>query len=95
MSPAPHAVSDTPGPFHPASSPDYVPREQLRGLQSHRLRQAVAQAYEHVALYRQRMNKHGLTPADVRGVEDLPKLPFTLQSDLADTYPTVAALSPR
>ena len=88
MSPAPHAVSDTPGPFHPASSPDYVPREQLRGLESHRLRQVVARAYEQVALVRQRMNKHGLVPAEIRGVEDLPKLPFTTPSDLADTYPT-------
>ncbi len=88
MNPAHHAVSETPGPFHPASSPDFLPREQLRGLQSHRLRQVVARAYEHVAVYRQRMNKHGLTPAEIRGVADLPKLPFTLQSDLADTYPT-------
>jgi phenylacetate-CoA ligase len=83
----PAAVSDTPGPFHPASSPDYVPREQLRGLESHRLRQAVARAYEHVPLYRQRMHKHGLTPADIRGVDDLGRLPFTLKADLADTYP--------
>ncbi|MHC4401917.1 MAG: phenylacetate--CoA ligase family protein [Planctomycetota bacterium] len=87
MNPATSAVSDTPAPFHPASSPDYVPREQLHGLQSHRLRQVVAQAYEHVSLYRQRMHKHGVTPAEIRGVEDVHKLPFTVNSDLRDTYP--------
>ena len=81
------ASQDTPAPFHPASSPDYVPLQQLRTLQSQRLRQVVARAYEHVSLYRQRMHKHGLTPAEVRGVEDIHKLPFTLKSDLADTYP--------
>jgi len=88
MSPAPMAAQGASAPFHPASSPDYVPREQLRGLQSHRLRQVVARVYEHVPLWRQRMNKRGLTPDDVRGVEDLARLPLTDHSDLGETYPT-------
>jgi len=83
----PTAALDSPVLFHPASSPDYVPREPLRTLQSQRLRQVVAQAYEHVPLFRQRMQKHGLTPADVRGVDDIHTLPFTSQGDLGDTYP--------
>ncbi len=86
MNPATTA-KDTPGPFHPASSPDYVPREQLRDLQSQRLRQVVGQTYEHVSLYRQRMQKHGLTPADIRGVDDIHKLPFTVKNDLRNAYP--------
>jgi len=88
MSPAPMAAEGVPAPFHPASSPDYVPRELLRGLQSHRLRQVVARVYEHVPLWRQRMNKRGLTPDDVRGVEDLARLPLTDRADLGETYPT-------
>jgi len=88
MSPAPMAARGVPAPFHPASSPDYVPRELLAGLQSHRLRQMVARLYEHVPLWRQRMNKRGLTPDDVRGVDDLPKLPLMARSDLSETYPT-------
>ena len=87
MNPATPAASDTPAPFHPASSPDYIPREQLRGLQSQRLRQVVGRAYENVSLVRQRMHKHGLTPAEIRGVDDIHKLPFTVKSDLLDTYP--------
>jgi len=83
----PATAQETPGPFHPASSPDYVPREPLGGLQSHRLRQVVARAYEHVSVYRQRMNKHGLAPAEIGGVEDIHKLPFTVKADLCDTYP--------
>ncbi len=82
------AATDTPARFHPASSPDYVPREQLQGLQSQRLRQVVGQAYEHVSLYRQRMNKQGLTPSEIHGVGDIHKLPFTLKADLRDTYPS-------
>lgn len=87
MNPAASTASDTPAPFHPASSPDYIPAEQLRSLQSQRLRQVVARAYEHVSLFRQRMHKRGLTPAEIRGVEDMARLPFTLKSDLGDTYP--------
>jgi len=88
MNPASSAAGDRTAPFHPASSPDYVPREQLAGLQSQRLRQVVAAAYEKVPLYGQRMNKHGLTPDHVRGVEDLEKLPFTTKDDLRESYPS-------
>ena len=87
MNPASTASSDMPAPFHPASSPDYIPPEQLRGLQSQRLRRVVSQVYECVTLYRQRMNKLGLTPAEIRVVDDIPKLPFTAKKDLVDTYP--------
>jgi len=103
MNTASIGAQDTPASFHPASSPDYVPREQLRGLQSQRLRQVVSRAYEHVSFYRRRMNKHGLVPAEIRGVDDIHKLPFTGRADLGDTYPVgmfavpmqqVAALHP-
>lgn len=87
MNPAAIAVPDTPAPFHPASSLDYVPREPLRGLQSHRLRSLVARVYEQVSLYRQRMLKRDLRPAEIQGVDDLPKLPFTTSADLRDAYP--------
>ena len=88
MNSATNAAGNAPAPFQPASSPDYVPRESLKGLQSQRLRQVVARAYEHVSVVRQRMHKHNLTPADIRDIDDLPKLPFTVKSDLADAYPT-------
>jgi len=87
MNPAATAVSETPVPFHPASTADYVPREPLRGLQSERLRQVVCRAYEHVPLVRQRMQKLGLSPAEVRGVDDIHRLPFTTAADLRGAYP--------
>lgn len=73
--------------FHPAATADYLPREQLRDLQSQRLRQVVDRAYEHVSLFRQRMHKEDLTPADIRGIDDLPKLPLLVKQDLCDAYP--------
>lgn len=82
-----NGAADMPGTFHPASSPDYVPREHLQALQSQRLRQVVARVYEHVPLYRQRMHKATLTPADICQIDDIRRLPFTTPEDLRDTYP--------
>ena len=43
--------------------------------------------YERVPLFRKRMDEKGLTPADIHGIEDLHKLPFSYKSDLRDEYP--------
>ncbi len=64
-----------------------APREQLYHLQSLRLCKTVKRVYEHVPLYRQRMDEAGIRPEDIRGVQDLDKLPFTHKTDLRDTYP--------
>ena len=73
--------------FHPASTPDYLPPGQLRQLQFDRLTRMVTRAYGRVALFRQRMDERKLAPRDVRSLEDLAKLPFTVKADLRDTYP--------
>ncbi len=73
--------------FHPVSAPDYLPAEQLWQLQFSRLSAIVARAYERVGLFRQRMDERGLTPADVTSLADIAKLPFTVKTDLRDTYP--------
>lgn len=84
----------SPGRFHPASSPDYVPLQQLRDLQSRRLSTVVRRAYQNVPLYRQRMDQSGLTPENFRGIEDVARLPFTVKADLRDTYPFGLFASP-
>jgi phenylacetate-CoA ligase len=80
--------------FHPASSPDYVPRDRLRWLQSERLRQVARRAYERVPLYRQRMDELGVRPDDIRDIDDVARLPFTVKTDLRDTYPFGLFASP-
>jgi phenylacetate-CoA ligase len=80
--------------FHPACAPDYLPREQLRSLQLQRLQSTVRRAFESQKLFRQRMDERGLTPADVRVVEDVAKLPFMVKTDLRDTYPFGLFASP-
>ncbi|NLE38542.1 MAG: phenylacetate--CoA ligase [Pirellulaceae bacterium] len=81
------AVGREQGPFHPASSTDYVPRDRLRDLQSARLRETVALAHDRVALHRGRMDALGVCPADIRRIDDIVKLPLSTKNDLRDTYP--------
>lgn len=61
--------------------------DEIKSLQSFRLSQTVRRVYENVPYYRARMEKAGVTPDDIRTVEDLHKLPFTIKQDLRDTYP--------
>ncbi len=73
--------------FSPSSALDFVPRHQLEQLQLARLQSVVALSYRNVALYRERMNDRGITPQDIRSLADISKLPFTVKTDLRDTYP--------
>ena len=80
--------------FHPASAPDYVPGPRLQELQLARLQNIVRRAYLRVELFRQRMDERGLTPDSITCLEDIAKLPFTVKSDLRDTYPFGLFASP-
>ena len=80
--------------FHPLSAPDFLPLPQLRDLQLQRLKAIVQRAYDHVALFRKRLDERGLTPKDVQTLEDVAKLPFAEKTDLRDTYPFGLFASP-
>jgi phenylacetate-CoA ligase len=80
--------------FHPASTPDYIPVARMRELQLRRLRAVVARAYEHVALFRRRLEERSLGPECIRSLDDIRRLPFTVKSDLRDTYPFGLFASP-
>ncbi|NLV40542.1 MAG: phenylacetate--CoA ligase [Candidatus Hydrogenedentes bacterium] len=80
--------------FHPASAMDYLPVEQLRQLQLHRLHAVVRRAYENVAHFRARMDARGMTPNDIHCLADIAQLPFTVKTDLRDTYPFGLFASP-
>jgi phenylacetate-CoA ligase len=85
---------DPPAAFHPASAPDFLPRPQLEALQLGRLQAIVARAYERVPLFKERMDTRGLGPEDVKSLRDLGLLPFTVKTDLRDTYPFGLFASP-
>ncbi len=62
-------------------------RDEMTNLQSARLRKLVDYVYHNVEFYRKKMQAVGLLPADIKGIEDIEKLPFTTKDDLRDTYP--------
>ena len=70
-------------------------REQLRAWQSQRLVAQVRRVWESVPYYKRKMEEKGAIPEDIRGVEDLNKLPFLSKADLRDAYPSWAWCSPR
>lgn len=62
-------------------------REQIRAWQDERLVKQVRHVYDHVPYYRNLMKEKGVTPEDIRSVDDLYKLPFLTKADLRDAYP--------
>jgi len=62
-------------------------RDEMRNLQSARLRKMVDRVYHNVEFYRKKMQQMGIEPGDITGIEDLNKLPFTTKNDLRDNYP--------
>ena len=80
--------------YHPASAPDFVPLPLLRDLQFKRLRDIVERAWERVEWFRSHMRERGLSPDDLRSIDDIGKLPFTAKTDLRDTYPFGLFASP-
>lgn len=61
--------------------------EQIRELQNARLKTLVKRVYKNVPFYKKQFDEIGLNPEDIRGVEDLHKIPFTKKTDLRDNYP--------
>jgi phenylacetate-CoA ligase len=86
--------NDPPGGFHPISAPDFMPRAQLEVIQLQRLQSVVTRSYERVDLFRARLNARGIKPADIATLADIARLPFTIKTDLRDTYPFGLFASP-
>ena len=62
-------------------------REQIRAWQDERLVKQVHNVWDNVPYYRKKMEEKGLTPEDIKGVDDLHKLPFVTKDDLRQAYP--------
>ena len=79
--------------FEPAA--ETMPRPKLAALQLKRLRQTLKNAYDNVPLHRKRMRKIGMQPGDLKSLQDLTRLPFTVKADLRDHYPFGMFARPR
>ncbi len=64
-----------------------MPVEEIRKLQSEKLVKQVKHVYDNVAYYRDLMDKKGVSPEDIKGIEDIGKLPFLTKADLREAYP--------
>ncbi len=66
---------------------EMLSREEMEQLQLRRLQETVTRIYTKVPAYRTKMDGAGIRPEDVKGLEDLRRLPFTNKKDLRDNYP--------
>lgn len=64
-----------------------APRAELEALQLKRLKETVEREYAKVPIYRERMDSTGVRPEDIKALDDIRRLPFTVKQDLRDTYP--------
>lgn len=64
-----------------------LPREAIESLQLKRLQQTVERVYATVPFYRESFKKAGVSPVDIKSLDDLQRLPFTLKQDMRDNYP--------
>ncbi len=61
--------------------------EEIRAIQNEKLVKQVKHVYENVKYYRDLMDEKGVTPDDIKSIDDLHKLPFLTKADLRDAYP--------
>ena len=64
-----------------------MPRDEMKKLQDDRLAKQVRHVWEKVPYYKGLMEKQGVKPEDINGIEDLHKLPFLTKEDLREVYP--------
>ncbi|TDR89889.1 phenylacetate--CoA ligase PaaK [Enterovirga rhinocerotis] len=70
-------------------------RDEIAALQLDRLRTTLAHAYANAPFYRAKFDAAGIHPDDLRSLADLAKFPFTVKTDLRDTYPFGMLAVPR
>ena len=64
-----------------------MPVQELRRHQLGKLKEQVKHCYENSAFYRKKFKNVGLKPEDIKTLEDIQKIPFTVKNDLRDNYP--------
>ncbi|MDQ0338963.1 phenylacetate-CoA ligase [Caldalkalibacillus uzonensis] len=62
-------------------------RKELEKIQLERLTKTVELVYHRVPFYKQKFDEKGVKPEDIKSLDDIQKLPFTVKKDLRDHYP--------
>ena len=66
---------------------EVMEREGLEALKLERLKATVDRLYDRVPFYRKKLEDAGFSPGDIKSLDDLRKIPFTVKDDLRDNYP--------
>ena len=64
-----------------------APREEILRIQNEKIVRQVRRVYDRIPYYRRLMEEKGITPDDIRSVDDIRKLPFLTKDDLRECYP--------
>lgn len=69
------------------SAADFMPVDRLRVIQNQKFVKRFRYTYDNVAWYRELLAKYNVDPNSIQSLDDLPKLPCVVKTDLRDTYP--------
>ena len=62
-------------------------REEIKKIQNEKIVKQVKHVWDNVPYYRKKMEQKGVSPEDIKSIDDLHKLPFLSKADLREAYP--------
>ena len=71
-----------------------MPREQIKSLQNEKFHKQIQHVWNDCPDYRRKMEKAGVTPDDIKSIDDISKLPFLSKDDLREGYPYAMLAKP-
>jgi phenylacetate-CoA ligase len=77
------------------SREETLEREEFKKIQLERLKRTVERVYQNVPYYREKLKEAGVEPGDIKTLEDLESIPFTVKDDFRKNYPFGLFASPR
>ena len=69
------------------SREETIGRDEMRRIQLGKLQKTVGYVYGKNAVYRKRLDEANVKPGDIKSLDDISKLPFTVKQDIRDQYP--------
>ncbi|MDR1492201.1 MAG: phenylacetate--CoA ligase [Planctomycetaceae bacterium] len=78
-----------------ATQPELVSRDETRNHQERLFRKMISYVYENNAFYRKRFNEAGITPQEIRGLDDINCVPMISKTEFRETYPLGMCCVPR
>ncbi|MEM0047859.1 MAG: phenylacetate--CoA ligase [Ignisphaera sp.] len=66
---------------------ELLSRDELDKIKLQRLKEVVYRVYNNNQFYRKKMKEKGITPEDIKTLEDIKKLPYTTKEELRENMP--------